>query len=33
MSLIVGCLLGYFVIISLMEIAVNWRVRATQFDD
>ena len=33
MSLIIGCLLGFFFVLMILEIAVNWQINASQFED
>lgn len=33
MSAVIGVLISFFTLLSLMDIAVNWHVNASQFDD
>lgn len=33
MSMIIGSLLAFFILLHLLEVAVNWRIDASQFDE
>lgn len=33
MSMIAGALLGFYILLMLIEIATNWHIAATQFED